>query len=172
MALKAGYIGIKKSMLGLINSLASAKLIKTIGDGLKLTKAGTISVNIDSNTMEFVGGKLASKAQGFTKSELAAVTERTVNMPLSDPVDDFDYIEIIIKNAAAADPYYAPVILFPVSELANIEYVSDSNGNPHILAETWANTGFSIGYDSTNNAIRTWGYNGTIYIAAVNGIKY
>lgn len=62
MALKAGYIGIKKSMLGLINSIASAKIIKSIGNGLKLTTAGALSVNIDSDTMEFKSGKLASKA--------------------------------------------------------------------------------------------------------------
>lgn len=62
MALKAGYIGVKKSMLGLINSISSAKIIKTIGNGLKLTSAGTLSADIDTDTMEFKGGKLSAKA--------------------------------------------------------------------------------------------------------------
>ena len=44
MALKAGYIGIKKSWLGLLNSLNGAKVIKTIGDGLSLTNKGKLSV--------------------------------------------------------------------------------------------------------------------------------
>lgn len=54
MALKAGYIGIKKSMLGLINSLASAKLIKSFGDGLNLTSAGKL--NITAATASKIGG--------------------------------------------------------------------------------------------------------------------
>ncbi len=54
MALKAGYIGIKKSMLGLINSLASAKLIKSFGDGLNLTNAGKL--NMTAATASKIGG--------------------------------------------------------------------------------------------------------------------
>lgn len=54
MALKAGYIGIKKSMLGLINSLASAKLIKSFGDGLNLTNAGKL--NMTPATASKIGG--------------------------------------------------------------------------------------------------------------------
>ena len=54
MALKAGYIGIKKSMLGLINSLASTKLIKSFGDGLNLTQAGEL--NMTAATASKIGG--------------------------------------------------------------------------------------------------------------------
>lgn len=54
MALKAGYIGIKKSMLGLINSLASAKLIKSFGDGLNLTNAGKLNMTVA--TASKIGG--------------------------------------------------------------------------------------------------------------------
>lgn len=59
MALRAGYYGIKKSVLRTIEGLAGSKLIKTIGNGLKLTNAGTLSVDIDSDTMEFKNGKLS-----------------------------------------------------------------------------------------------------------------
>lgn len=54
MALKAGYIGIKKSMLGIINGLASAKLIKSFGDGLNLTQAGKL--NMTAATTSKIGG--------------------------------------------------------------------------------------------------------------------
>lgn len=54
MALKAGYIGIKKSMLGLLNSLPSAKLIKSFGDGLNLTNAGKL--NMTAATASKIGG--------------------------------------------------------------------------------------------------------------------
>lgn len=54
MALRAGYVGIKKSMRGLINSLAAAKIIKTIGDGLNLTSAGKL--NMTAATASKIGG--------------------------------------------------------------------------------------------------------------------
>lgn len=61
MALRAGYYGVKKSVLNAISGLAGAKIIRTIGDGLKLTAAGKLSCDIDSKTMEFKTGKLAAK---------------------------------------------------------------------------------------------------------------
>lgn len=48
MALRAGYIGVKKSMLGLINSISGSKIIKSIGSGLSLSNAGELSANIKS----------------------------------------------------------------------------------------------------------------------------
>ena len=65
MALRAGYYGVKKSMLAAISSLAGAKIIKTIGNGLNLSNAGTLKVDIDADTMEFINGKLAVKSAGF-----------------------------------------------------------------------------------------------------------
>lgn len=61
MALRAGYYGIKKNVLSAISGLSGAKIIKTIGDGLKLTAAGKLSCDIDSETMEFKSGKLSAK---------------------------------------------------------------------------------------------------------------
>lgn len=62
MALKAGYYGVKRSVLRVIEGLAGSKIIKSIGNGLKLTNAGTLSVDIDTDTMEFKNGKLSGKA--------------------------------------------------------------------------------------------------------------
>lgn len=62
MALRAGYYGIKKNILSTINRLSGAKIIKTIGDGLKLTSAGKLSCDIDTDKMEFKSGKLSVKA--------------------------------------------------------------------------------------------------------------
>ena len=41
MALKAGYYGIKKALIDMLNG---AKIIKTIGSGLSLSDAGSLSV--------------------------------------------------------------------------------------------------------------------------------
>ena len=43
MALKAGYYGVKKAILGTINSLAGALVIKSLGDGLELSESGELS---------------------------------------------------------------------------------------------------------------------------------
>lgn len=78
MALKAGYKGIKKSVLEQLMSLFGSVAIKEIGDGLALSDEGElevsigdglttsadgeIEVDIDTNTMQFVDGKISAKA--------------------------------------------------------------------------------------------------------------
>lgn len=68
MALRSGYYGLKnatvKAVQKLLSDTAGAKIIKTIGNGLKLTSAGTLSCDIDTDTMEFKNGKLAAKGTG------------------------------------------------------------------------------------------------------------
>lgn len=54
MALKAGYVGVKKSVLSFINNLVGSKIIKTIGDGLSLTNAGKL--NLTAATASKIGG--------------------------------------------------------------------------------------------------------------------
>lgn len=53
MALKAGYVGVKKSFVGLIKSLATSVIIKEVGDGLEY----------DSDT-----GELSSTGGGYNYS--------------------------------------------------------------------------------------------------------
>ena len=77
MALKAGYIGIKKSMLGLINSLASAKLIKSFGDGLNLTSAGKLNMTAAT----------ASKIGGVKVGEGLEITDGVLNVTSTGAVD-------------------------------------------------------------------------------------
>lgn len=84
MALRAGYKGVKKSVLDSLLSLVGAVIIEEIGDGLTLTdeneleadvksigngltlsEAGELAADIDPDTMEFTeAGKLACKATG------------------------------------------------------------------------------------------------------------
>lgn len=62
MALKAGYKGIKKSVLEKLLELTGSLSIKSIGNGLDLSDAGALAADIDTDTMEFKDGKLAAKA--------------------------------------------------------------------------------------------------------------
>jgi len=73
MALKAGYYGIKKSLLDMITGLAGSKVIKSIGNGLDLTDAGALSTDIDTDTMEYKNGKLAAKSVNWDFATANAV---------------------------------------------------------------------------------------------------
>lgn len=104
MALKAGYTGVKKSMLGFINSLASAKLIKSIGSGLKLSTKGALSTDIDTETMEYVNGKLSAKIptiEGITMDILYGSYQYTnpastdSSIELSESYEDYDFLYVI-----------------------------------------------------------------------------
>lgn len=79
MALRSGYYGVKKSVLRAIEGLSGAKIIKTIGNGLKLTNAGTLSVDIDTNTMKFINGKLSVESAGGIAYELEKHKVGTIN---------------------------------------------------------------------------------------------
>lgn len=69
MALRSGYYGVKKNLLNIITKLSDNKIIKNIGNGLKLTNTGSLSVDIDTDSMKFLtNGKLASKSVGSVKT--------------------------------------------------------------------------------------------------------
>lgn len=70
MALRAGYYGVKKSVLDAIAGMAGSKIIKSIGDGLKLTNAGKLSCDIDTDTMTFKSGKLSAKNTAGVKCKV------------------------------------------------------------------------------------------------------
>jgi len=75
MALRAGYYGVKKSVQAVISNLSGAKIIKSIGDGLKLTSAGKLSCDIDTDTMEFKDHKLSVKQSGSSGGITYSTTE-------------------------------------------------------------------------------------------------
>ena len=121
MALKAGYKGIKKSVLETLMSLAGSVVIKSIGDGLTLSEAGELSANvndvgdgltlseagelsadIDTSTMEFKEGKLAAKiTSGYKKdllygsSTITYPASQLADYTLAHDIKDYDEIHII-----------------------------------------------------------------------------
>lgn len=118
MALRAGYYGVKKSVLNVINGLSGAKIIKTIGDGLKLTAAGKLSCDIDSETMEFKNGKLSSKGSGMTKkSVFSTLTSAAATIELTDSIASGTFIEFILTDGSTYDSSY----LVPLETFKNLE---------------------------------------------------
>lgn len=61
MALKAGYKGVKNSLMYFIESLVGSKVIKSIGDGLSLSEAGELEVDIGDGLDIDESDKLAVK---------------------------------------------------------------------------------------------------------------
>lgn len=58
MALKAGYKGVKNSLISFVESLVGSKVIKSIGDGLSLSEAGELEVNIGDGLSASEAGEL------------------------------------------------------------------------------------------------------------------
>lgn len=117
MALRAGYYGVKKSILEAISRLSGAKIIKTIGDGLKLTTAGKLSCDIDSETMEFKNGKLSSKGSGMTKkSVFSTLTSAAATIELTDSIASGTFIEFILTDGSTYDSSY----LVPLETFKNL----------------------------------------------------
>ena len=84
MALRAGYIGIKKSLLGVINSLSSAKIIKSLGDGLNLTSAGKL--NLTSATASKIGGVKVGAGLEMDNGVLNVTIKGGFDYSTGDPV--------------------------------------------------------------------------------------
>lgn len=113
MALRAGYIGIKKTMLGVINSLSDAKIIKSVTGGLKLTSAGALSVNYGKG-LKVEGGKLIGTGGAFEAIQTGEITLPATASTLTDSIE-LDFIPDIITVDApltdkASNCYYSKLV--------------------------------------------------------------
>ena len=94
------------------------------------------------------------------------------DIQLSDDISKYDDIEIILSFDASSDRGMTPMRVSSEFILDNCEYVNSVNTDNHLLPELWANSGFSLAYDSTNRKLKCWGRNGAAGVYAVYGIKY
>lgn len=145
MALRAGYVGIKKTMIGMIEKLSSAKIIKTIGNGLKLTSAGTLSCDIDSNTMEFKSGKLAAKGGGVVYAETeystgdkwidGSVIYGIVKTDLSIPLNAYS-LNVTIPGAAKVLSIRSAVSAVTDTGINTLYFTQEVSGDDIIIHPT------------------------------------
>ena len=171
MALRAGYTGIKKSMLGLINSLAVAKIIKNVGDGLTLTNAGTLKAAIDTATMEIKDHKLAAKGGQYTETVLATSLELSSVLTLNDDIDNYDVIRFRISYGSS-DGAMSFVDVGAAYFKTNCPYVEvPGTTDGHILAQTYGGY-IRIMMGDSDDKIQQYGISGSAYIDQVIGIKY
>ena len=76
MALKAGYKGVKKTLIDAIKNLSGAVVIKTVGDGLNLTNAGKL--NVKAATASAIGGVKVGAGLSINNGVLSADTQSLV----------------------------------------------------------------------------------------------
>ena len=177
MALKAGYKGVKKSVLDSLLSLLGSVAIKDIGDGLALDSDGELAADIDTSTMEFTEeGKLAAKLPVLppafemdllSGNDTYSGVASTADIDLSQVIDDYDMLYVIAGWATGTGGC--------VTSCINVDILKQLSGNttagnhwiigvnPH--ADQW----LRIQYD--NGVLKQFGST-AVGIINVYGIKF
>lgn len=202
MALKAGYKGIKKSVLETLMSLAGSVVIKSVGDGLTLSEAGELSadvndvgngltlsesgeasVDIDTSTMEFKDGKLAAKiTSGYAQDILWGSDTITypptkpATIDLSHAYDDYDML-FIITGFTSTDVYDYQSWTLLTSELAQaaVDPTSDTEKIIPLPCNTGGSSGgqwVRVGNHGSTKESLALRYNGDVGIYKVVGVKF
>lgn len=183
MALRAGYYGVKKSVLAAISNLSGAKIIKSIGDGLKLTSAGKLSCDIDADTMEFKAGKLSAKiTSGFDREILWGNDEITYpptkpsTIDLSEAYTDYDMIVVVTGFTSSGVNCFQPWYI-PTPELEQCDV--DPNADAAKLIPLPCNSGGTSGGQWVRVANHGEGfealsfrYNGDVGVYKIIGLKF
>lgn len=183
MALRAGYYGVKKSVLAAISNLSGAKIIKSIGDGLKLTSAGKLSCDIDSDTLEFKSGKLSVKG-GFTKDLLygnEVITfppAQSTSIQLSEAFTDYDLL-LVVGGFVSSNVKCVENWIADAQDLAGFETaISNANGKIYVFPINAGATGggqwvrMGINPEDATHKTLTFLFNGEVGIYKIYGIKY
>ena len=183
MALRAGYKGVKNTLLSSIKVLASLG-IKSLGTMLSVSNKGVLSVKKatsstpgivqpDNETITINNGVISAAGGAFTRELLGSFSEAATTCTLTKDISDYDFVEIILSyplTESSNDKAISPSLLIGVDNMP--EYVSDDNSNVHVLMQIWSNNGCSLAYDSTNHALKVWSRNGSSFIYKVYGIKF
>ena len=194
MALKAGYKGVKKSVLDSLLSLLGSLAIKDVGDGLTLDSDGELSVDvgdgltfdsggelladIDTDTMEFKDGKLAAKiTSGYSKDVLYTSDTYTDTIGLTFPegkdLDDYDQIMIIYGGFSDK-----PALVFTINVDDLKVYAAYTAGtfaltNPHLFLLVYVNDALRITLNSDNTGLIVQQRSGTTScVRKVIGVKF
>lgn len=170
MALRAGYYGVKKNLLSVINKLSGAKVIKTIGDGLKLTSAGKLSCDIDTETMEFKNGKLAAKAtSGINLTPLiSGPITASGEVTLLDDLNNYDMLEIVTQSTADGRSMVGHIM---VSTLLNYYTYSAVTSDPNYNVQGYGGEYTRITAGQTTDKLNIMQL-ASVSIAEVNGINF
>ena len=140
MALKAGYQGVKKSMIDALKSLSGMKVIKSFGDGLNLTSAGKLNLTAAASNklggikvgtgLSIDDGVLSADATGIEVKTLSYTGDGTSTSTIDFSNEDELPSVILGICGESANSYYAcsTPILYGVQQRAYC-YWSQPTGN-------------------------------------------
>lgn len=183
MALRAGYYGIKKSVLAAISNLSGAKIIKSIGDGLKLTSAGKLSCDIDTDTMEFKSGKLSAKGGSakdllYGNETITHPPTQTTSIQLSEDFTNYDML-LVVGGFTSSGIKAIENWIVDAQDLAGFETaISNANGKIYVFPFNAGITGggqwvrMGIDPEDATHKTLTFIFNGEVGIYKIYGIKY
>lgn len=190
MALKAGYKGVKKSVLDSLLTLLGSVVIKEIGDGLTLdsdgelfadindvgdgltlSESGTASVDIDTDTMEFTEtGKLACKNSGGVEVKTMTYTGDGQSTSTIDFAEELLLPTVILGICGeSANGYYAcsTPVLYGVQERVFCYWsqagLVNKNSSPNIVSYTDNNSKMHITAANSGEAMNDNGKTYTVY---------
>lgn len=181
MALKAGYKGVKKSFIDRLSTLLTAKVIKSIGNGLSLSEQGALAAEIDTETMEFKTGKLAAKLPTIPPSvEMELLYGSSIYNPiasvsdidLSSVIDEYDLLVFIFGWASTSTPGGCETGIIPVDLLKKLVYTEPfTTSTPHWVfgvnphADQWLRIAYDNGIIKLVNA-------SSVGVINIYGIKF
>ena len=191
MALKAGYNGIKKSLLDKLLQMSGALIIKSLGTALSLSDAGELRVRNaseshsgvvqpDGETIYIEEGLLKAMTSGYTK-DLLYGSEIVTYPPaqLSDytllhDIKDYDVI-MFVTGFTSSNVLVMETWQIPADILDSLETASSDTSKQFALP---LNTGTSgggqwlrVSKGSADNIVHCR-YNGEVGVYQIYGIKF
>ena len=170
MALKAGYKGIKKSVLDALMVLKGSKIIKSIGNGLSLSDAGALAADIDTETMEFKEGKLAAKIPtGATVKSITYTGDGTTTSTIDFSAEDELPQQILGIFGESSSGYYVSTspIIYTLQAIVWAYWlqVSGSTSQAKVNRVTYTdnNTKMHISGANADEALNSNGVEWTVY---------
>lgn len=157
MALKAGYYGVKKFFIDLIESLVP---IKSIGSGLVLSDEGELSLDGDIGS--------------FSVTELlpSNVIE-TGKVTLSGNISDYDEIGFMIKSnyGGGTGEGRSAYVSIPVSTFKSTFPYTTVKTSPYLYFQGYGNEEIGITYGEADNEIYVIAIR-DVWLVKVIGIKF
>lgn len=155
MALKAGYHGIKKSLLDKLLQMSGALIIKSLGSALSLSDAGKLSVDTDGVTINVVDGKLVADipSSGLDYELLydgSTPVGTTTTVELLHDMDDYSTLVIESMLADGVDYTYW---FYPVSRIKTLLYTGTAEAIVPVINVAGSAYTFRFKLGQTDNSL-------------------
>lgn len=183
MALKAGYYGVKKSLIDIVKSLASSVIVQSVGDGLEYDEeTGELSSEIKSIGDGLVldeNGELSVDGDigGYTYQPLYQADTYTdaitFTFPSGKDLDSYDEIAILYGGVSDKPVSEYRISVNALKRFAPYNSATFALTQPHLFLLIYTNDSLRITLNSDNTGLLVKQRAGTTScIREVAGIKF